>query len=125
MQTSHEVTQLLANIKGGNHEASEQLIPLVYQELRRIAGHYMRQEQPGHTLQATALVHEAYLKLAGTGLSRFENRAHFFTTAAQLMRWILLDHARKSGGAPKAMWRWRRSRCPPAGPPNCWRLTRR
>jgi RNA polymerase sigma factor (TIGR02999 family) len=57
----------------------------------------MRQEQPGHTLQATALVHEAYLKLAGTGLSRFENRAHFFTTAAQLMRWILLDHARKRG----------------------------
>jgi RNA polymerase sigma factor (TIGR02999 family) len=76
-------------------------MPVVYSELRRIAGHYMRLERPDHTLQATALVNEAYLRLAGTDAPHFENRAHFFTTAAQLMRWILLDHARKRGAGKR------------------------
>jgi RNA polymerase sigma-70 factor (ECF subfamily) len=95
MQPPHEITRLLAQARETESEALAQLMPLVYNELRRIAGHYIRQERPGHTLQATALVNEAYLRLAEGGRSHFENSAHFFSTAAQLMRWILLDHARR------------------------------
>jgi RNA polymerase sigma-70 factor, ECF subfamily len=106
MDPPRDVTQVLARMQQGDAEAAGLLIPLVYDEMRRIAGHYMRQERSGHTLQATALVHEAYLRLAEDGIARFENRAHFFTAAAQLMRWILLDHARrrtadKRGGGGK------------------------
>jgi RNA polymerase sigma factor (TIGR02999 family) len=88
------VTNLLIELKNGNRDAESRLMPLVYGELRRLAGHYMRGEGPGHTLQATALVHEAYLRLVGYDNVDWQNRAHFFGVAANLMRRILVDHAR-------------------------------
>jgi RNA polymerase sigma factor (TIGR02999 family) len=88
-----EITILLAEMKRGNSEALPKLIPLLYDELRRLAGHFLREERPGHTLQPTALVHEAYLKLAGQRAG-FENRAQFMAVAAQAMRRILVDYAR-------------------------------
>src|SRR5439155_24946386 len=75
--------------------AADRLIPLVYDELRRLAGIHMRKERPDHTLQATALVHEAYLRLIDQREKNWQNRAHFFAVAAHLMRLILVDHARK------------------------------
>lgn len=92
--TPGEVTNLLIQLKKGNQDAESRLVPLVYEELRRLAGRYMRGERPGHTLQATALVHEAYLRLAGEREISWQNRAHFFAVAANLMRRILVDHAR-------------------------------
>lgn len=97
-----DVTLLLSRLREGNPAAAEQLIPLVYGELRAMAGSYLRNERPGHTLQATALVNEAYLRLVGEQTP--ENRAHFFAIAANTMRRILLDYARrrravKRGGA--------------------------
>lgn len=89
-----EITQLLAELKSGNREAEAKLVPLVYDELRRLAAHYMRQERRDHTLQATALVHEAYLRLVGQRDVNWQSRAHFFGVAAQLMRRILVDYAR-------------------------------
>ena len=89
-----EVTNLLIELKNGNRDAESRLMPLVYGELRRLAGLYMRGERPGHTLQATALVHEAYLRLVGYEDVDWQNRAHFFGVAANLMRRILVDHAR-------------------------------
>jgi RNA polymerase sigma factor (TIGR02999 family) len=100
-----EVTQLLADWGHGDASALEKLLPLVHAELRRIARRQMSQERPGHTLQATALVNEAYLKLAGREGFEWQNRAHFFAVAAQVMRHILIDHARahardkRGGGA--------------------------
>jgi RNA polymerase sigma-70 factor (ECF subfamily) len=102
-----EVTQLLVAWSEGNEAALEQLLPLVYEELRRLARHYMRREHPGHTLQTTALVNEAYVKLVDQKHVRWQNRAHFFAISAQLMRRILVDHARshqyakRGGGAQK------------------------
>jgi RNA polymerase sigma factor (TIGR02999 family) len=101
-----EVTNLLIQLRNGNRDAESKLVPLVYGELRRLAARYMRGERPGHTLQATALVHEAYLRLAGNRKIDFQNRAHFFGLAASLMRRILVDHARakqaqKRGGDEK------------------------
>ena len=100
----HEVTQLLIAWGNGDRAALDRLMPLVYEELRRLARHYMSRERPGHTLQTTALVNEAYLRLVGQESMRWENRAHFFGIAAHLMRQILVDHARsrlaaKRGGA--------------------------
>ena len=92
--TVGEVTQLLVSLSKGNQEAVSKLIPLVYEELRRLARHYMRRERSDHTLQTTALVHEAYLRLVEQRETNWQNRAHFFAIAAQLMRRILLDHAR-------------------------------
>lgn len=89
-----DVTQLLADMQGGTPGAAEQLLPMVYDELRRIAAAYMRHERPNHTLQATALVHEAYLQLVEQTRVDWRNRAHFFGVAAQLMRRILVEHAR-------------------------------
>jgi RNA polymerase sigma-70 factor, ECF subfamily len=89
-----EVTNLLIQLKNGNRDAQSRLIPLVYAELRRVAARYMRGEQPGHTLQATALVHEVYLRLAGQKEISWQNRAHFYGVAANIMRRILVDHAR-------------------------------
>jgi RNA polymerase sigma factor (TIGR02999 family) len=89
-----EVTQLLRQWSGGNAAALEKLLPLVYDELRRRAGAYLRQERPGHTLQPTALVHEAYLKLVGGSSIDWKDRAHFFGVAARAMRQVLVDHAR-------------------------------
>ncbi len=92
--SSGDVTSLLAAIQSGDRTAEPELIPLVYDELRRLAAHYMRQERPGHTLQATALVHEAYLRLVRQTKVSWQNKAHFFAIAGQMMRRILLDHAR-------------------------------
>ena len=89
-----EVTQLLAAWGKGDRSALDKLFPLVHSELRRIAQRQMSQERPGHTLQATALVNEAYLKLAGQQGFDWQNRAHFFAVCAQVMRHILIDHAR-------------------------------
>jgi len=88
------VTQLLVRWKKGDSSALEALLPLVYDELRKLARHYLAAERPGHTLQSTALVHEAYLRLVGQSPGGIENRAHFFGIAARLMRQILVDHAR-------------------------------
>src|SRR5437660_12853955 len=88
-----EVTLLLAEIERGNSEALPKLIPLVYHELKRLAAHFLRSEREGHTLQPTALVHEAYVRLAGQKAT-FQNRAQFMGVAAQLMRRILVDYAR-------------------------------
>lgn len=90
-----QVTLLLGKLKQGSKEAKAELIPLVYRELRRIAGYYMRDERAGHTLQPTALVNEAYLRLVGQTRVEWKNRAHFLGVAAQLMRRILVDHARE------------------------------
>ena len=89
-----ELTLLLAQAREGNKQALDQLVSAVYQELRRLAGHYMRNERPEHTLQATELVHEAYLRLIGDGGPDWRNRAHFFAVAAQVMHNLLVDHAR-------------------------------
>lgn len=89
-----EVTQLLALIHAGNKEAEDRLIPLVYRELRRLAAHYLRGERSDHTLQPTALVHEAYLRLTCMQEIDWQSRSHFFATAATVMRRILVDHAR-------------------------------
>ncbi|HTS67108.1 MAG TPA: sigma-70 family RNA polymerase sigma factor [Candidatus Acidoferrales bacterium] len=89
-----DVTLLLAEMKRGNSEALPKLIPLVYQELKRLAAHFLREEREGHTLQPTALVHEAYLRLAGQKAA-WQNRAQFMGVAAQLMRRILVDYARQ------------------------------
>lgn len=80
--------------RGGEREALDSLLPLVYDELRRIARHYLQAERSGHTLQSTALVNEAYMRLVAQDLPEWQNRAHFFAVAAQLMRQILVDHAR-------------------------------
>jgi RNA polymerase sigma factor (TIGR02999 family) len=93
--SSPDVTQILQEVSGGDKDAPARLMPLVYDELRRLADHYLRQERPDHTLQPTALVHEAYLKLIDQTRVDWQNRAHFFGVAAQLMRRILVDHARR------------------------------
>ena len=89
-----EVTQLQIAWGNGEQAALDKLMPLVYDELRRIARPYMRRQSPGHTLQTTALIHEAYLKLVGQADKHWQNRAHFFGVAAQAMRHILVDYAR-------------------------------
>ena len=91
----NDVTRILNAIHQGDAKATEELLPVVYQELRRLAAHKMASEAPGHTLQATALVHEAWLRLAGTHQQNWQNRAHFFAAAAEAMRRILVDHARR------------------------------
>lgn len=89
-----DVTRLLLAWRGGDRAALERLVPLVYAELRRQAHRQMRRERPGHTLQTTALVNETYLRLVDSKRVRWQNRAHFFAVCAQLMRRILIDHAR-------------------------------
>ncbi len=90
-----QVTQLLCEWRGGDPSALEKLIPLVQPELQRLAHHYMSRERPGHTLQTTSLIDDAYLQLADKTHSQWQNRAHFFAAAAQLMRRIMVDHARQ------------------------------
>lgn len=92
--SSNEFTALLIEYRSGNQEAGKQLVGVVYQELRRLAQYYLQQERPDHTLQATALVHEAYMQLFGDGVCAWRDRAHFFNVAAQQMRHLLVDHAR-------------------------------
>lgn len=89
-----DVTQLLADLQNGRPAVASQLTPLVYNELRRLARHQMRHERPDHTLQATALVHEAYLRLVNLPERTWQNRTHFIAIAAQVLRRILIDHAR-------------------------------
>jgi RNA polymerase sigma factor (TIGR02999 family) len=107
MLSSESVTQWLVRWNEGDEAALEQLTPLVYGELRRLAAHYLRQERPDHTMQATALVHEAYLQLIGMQHVRWQGRAQFVGVAAQAMRHILVDHARaraaqkRGGGATR------------------------
>ena len=104
---SHDVTRLLVDWSNGDQAALDKLLPLVNDELRRLARRYMRRESPGHTLQTSALVNEAYLRLIDQKHVQWQNRAHFFGIAAQLMRRILIDHARshhyakRGGGALK------------------------
>lgn len=93
-ESSHQVTQLLMAWRDGDDSALNQLTPLVYAELRRLAEGYLRRERPAHTLQATALVHEAYLRLVDQTLPGWNCRSHFFGVAAQIMRQILVDYAR-------------------------------
>jgi len=90
-----EVTRILSAIEQGDKGASEQLLPLVYEELRRLAGQWLARERPGQTLQATALVHEAYLRLVGGAPQDWNSRGHFFGAAAEAMRRILIDGARR------------------------------
>jgi RNA polymerase sigma factor (TIGR02999 family) len=92
---SEQVTSLLIRWRGGDKAALDALMPLVYGELRRLAHHYLRSERSDHTLQSTALVHEAYARLVGQNIPEWQNRAHFFGVAAQLMRQILVDYARQ------------------------------
>ena len=92
--SANQVTQLLQLWSGGDERAIDQLIPLVYDELHRMARRYMSAEKPGHTLQATALVNEAYVRLVDGAQASFQNRAHFFAVCAQVMRRILVDWAR-------------------------------
>lgn len=92
---SQRVTGLLKQWEAGDAGALERLLPLVYDELRRVARGTLRHEQPGHSLQPTALVHEVYLRLTGSGLPTLQSRTHFFALAARLMRQILVDQARK------------------------------
>jgi RNA polymerase sigma-70 factor, ECF subfamily len=108
MEDGHgEVTQLLVEINNGNRDAEAQLMHLVYDELRRLAAHYMRAEQAGNSLQATALVHEVYMRLADWRKVNLKSRGHLFGVAAQTMRHILVDHARakfaakRGGNQPK------------------------
>jgi RNA polymerase sigma factor (TIGR02999 family) len=89
------VTELLAKWTAGDQEALDALMPLIYTELRQVAHRYLRHERPGHTLQGTALIHEAYLRLRKQGAQEFENRAHFVAIAAQTMRQILVEYARR------------------------------
>jgi RNA polymerase sigma factor (TIGR02999 family) len=99
--SASSVTALLAKWKAGDEQALDTLVPLVYNELRRVAHRYLRRERPDHTLQSTALVHEAYLRLQKQGSKEFENRAHFFAISAQLMRQILVEYARTRNAAKR------------------------
>jgi RNA polymerase sigma factor (TIGR02999 family) len=93
----HDVTQILQAVQRGDANAAEQLVPLIYDELRKLAAQKLAREAPGHTLQATALVHEAWLHMGGDDQPVWQNRAHFFGAAAEAMRRILVDRARQKG----------------------------
>ena len=104
----NEITGMLLELTAGNHEVVDRILPHIYDELRRLAGSYLRRERADHTLQPTALVHEAYMKLIDQNRVQWQNRAHFFGIAAQVMRRILMDHARKTqadkrGGAAEVL----------------------
>lgn len=101
MESSENVTELLVKWGEGDKAALEKLMPLVYSELRRLASNYLRRERQNHTLQPTALVNEAYLKLIYQKNARWQNRAHFYGVAAQMMRRILVDHARQRQAAKR------------------------
>lgn len=101
MREAPSVTELLYNVKQGDHVSLDQLVPLIYAELRRIAGGCLRKERSGHTLQPTALVHEAYIRLIDQTQPDYQSRAHFFGIAAQVMRQILVDHARSRNAAKR------------------------
>lgn len=105
-RSDEDITALLASWQGGDPEAFDDLVPVVFEDLRRLARHYFTREPDGATLQPTAVVHEVYLRLVGKELVRFESRAHFFAIASRLIRQVLVDHARirqagkRGGGRP-------------------------
>jgi RNA polymerase sigma-70 factor (ECF subfamily) len=103
MEARGEVTELLSQLRRGRNEALDQLLPLVYSELRRVAGRQMRDERRGHTLQPTALVNEAFLRLVGQDHAALQNRAQFVGVAGQLMRRLLIDHARRRRAGKRAI----------------------
>ncbi len=96
-----EVTGLLRQWSSGDAQALEQLVPIVYNELQRLAHYHLRRERDGHTLQTTALVHEVYLRLCGKNEPHWENRSHFFAVAARVMRRILVDYSRRHGAGKR------------------------
>ncbi len=100
-ESAYPVTRLLMDWNNGDSTALDKLTPLVYAELKRLAESYLRKERAGHTLEPTALVHEAYLRLVDQSLPEWKSRSHFFGVAAQLMRQILVDHARRHGAAKR------------------------
>lgn len=100
-EPDNQVTRLLLEWGKGDEDVLEQLTPLVYAELRRVAESYLRNEKPGHTLQPTALVHEAYLRLVAQSLPDWNSRSHFYGVAAHLMRQVLVDHARRRGAVKR------------------------
>ncbi len=102
--SSHQITFLLNDWSKGDEYALEQLMPLVYEELRRMARNYMRRQPSGHTFQTTELIHEAYLKIAAGEEKRWQNRAHFFGVAAKAMRHILVDYARAKSRGKRGGW---------------------
>jgi RNA polymerase sigma factor (TIGR02999 family) len=124
-----QVTELLLHWKQGDEKALRALVPLVYKELRRLAHYHLQSERPDHTLQSTALVHEAYLRLLGGQPIELKNRAHFIAVASRLMRQILVDYARsrrankRDGGAgsPSRIWR----HCPSPQIQSSWLWTMR
>jgi RNA polymerase sigma factor (TIGR02999 family) len=101
MQTSQPITKVLQDLARGDKSALDRLMPYVYGELKRLAGHYLRQERPEHTLQPTALVHEAYFRFVDQDQPDFQGRAHFLGVAAHVMRQILVDHARSRSSAKR------------------------
>lgn len=104
---SHEISELLNNWNAGDEDALEKLLPLVYDELRIMARRYMRKQPDGHTLQTTELMHEAYMKIAGGGVQRWQNREHFFGVAAKAMRHILVDYAKSKHRLKRGGWQER------------------
>src|SRR5579864_6355460 len=102
MDATSSVTQLLHDVRAGDRHAMDQLFPLVYADLRRLADACLRRERPGHTLQCTALVHEAYLRLRDTSQPEYKDRAHFLRLAARVMRQVLVDHARRRNVAKRS-----------------------
>jgi RNA polymerase sigma factor (TIGR02999 family) len=102
MSSNHDVTRLLTQWAQGDQDALQQLTPLVYRELHQLAASYLRRERDGHTLQPTALVHEAYLRLVEQTNPNWENRSHFYGVAARIMRQILVDHARRRNAGKRA-----------------------
>jgi RNA polymerase sigma factor (TIGR02999 family) len=126
----NDVTRILSDIGQGKSEAASQLLPLVYGELRKLAAQKLAREAPGQTLQATALVHDAYLRLVGTDEPGWESRAHFFAAAAEAMRRILVEAARRKRSMKRGRLRDRQaldeSRISVQHPPSIsWRWTRR
>jgi len=109
MTSPSTITQLLVRWRAGDQAALDELLPLVYREMRRLAGYYLRQERPDHTLQPTALVHEAYLRLVGEKEIDWQSRAHFFGIAAVRMRRILVEHARSRQAAKRGGGEYRLS----------------
>jgi RNA polymerase sigma factor (TIGR02999 family) len=101
MQASQPITHALQDLAKGDPSALDRVMPMVYAEMRKLAAHYLRQERNGHTLQPTALVHEAYFRLVGQNQPEFQNRAHFLGVAAHAMRQILIDHARTRNAAKR------------------------
>jgi RNA polymerase sigma factor (TIGR02999 family) len=126
----NDVTRILSAIERGDPQAAEQLLPLVYAELRKLAAQKLSHEKPGQTLQATALVHEAYLRLVGQGVEHpWNGRGHFFAAAAEAMHRILIDRARQRRRVRHGAGRQRidlEEACPSSSPPpwTCWPWTR-